>query len=569
MSEITQLEKNPGFGVFFALPAVYNMGLTLNSLRSPDHWRTCFVRQIVIALCIAAAVAVGPAAVPVSANTQAVATLEEYLDLLYSGNIESAAMFWTESIQERGARFNITYTNIPIKHDCNSPFLRSMDLMREFIGAPVTRIRSLRAGQLVQLESEKVVGQQVIKHTYYTWLRDGYFWLAYPQDFSTVDWPIVETMYFRIHVHPDRRRFLNQCVLDEADNFVKAMLDTLGIGGNLKKEFAEKKIEYFYVDSDSTIESWTGYLTKGMYDLPTNDILSSVFPHYHELTHLLVNARLHSMPLYTLPLVREGVAVRYGGRWGKNAAALIDLGVFLQREEIVPFDSILTMNGFATFAGADIAYPVAGVFVYFLLDRLGLEKFLDVYLAVSGEFNAINSLSPPQIQQQFADLCGFDSWSAVVADLDRYLDETLARQAVARPGVSDKGKVVCTGKDFRVLNDKEWLGFEFTIPESDTLAGTLLWGQDQRLLKGASTLFQEHFGETMPFGGYRYGVRFDRNEAGLYDYGTNQLMAKYIWGITPSENYLDESSRTIRIQFKRDIVNEVIPREDDFYRLPF
>ncbi|MDX9858401.1 MAG: hypothetical protein RBT76_11460 [candidate division Zixibacteria bacterium] len=502
------------------------------------------------------------------ANSQAIRTLEEYLDLLYSGNIESASMLWAEAIQERGARFGIEYTGIPIRHDCNSPFIRSMDRMREIALSPVSRIKTISGNQIYQLEFEKVVGQQVVKHVYYCWNIGGYYWLAYPQDFYTPTWPVVESKYFRIHVHPDKQKYLNQCVLDEADRFVGAMLDTLGMSSELKSEFAEKKIEYFYVDTDSTIEAWTGHLTKGMYDLPTNDILSSVFPHFHELTHLLLNARLHSLPLYTLPLLREGIAVRFGGRWGKNSAALIDLGVFLQREQIVPLDSILTMSGFANYAGADIAYPVSGVLSYYLLDHLGLKKYIDLYLAFSGEFDPINSMSPPDIQARFAERCGFDSWEAMMVDFNSYLDKTLAGRQVALPGAGDNSKLVMSGDDFTVTNDRDWLAFEFTIAADDSIAGTLLWGKDDRLTDRASSLFEEHFGN-MLFAGFRYAVRFDRNEAGLYDYGTNQLMAKYIWGITPSESYLDESTRTIRIRFKRDIVGEVVPIENDYYRLPF
>ncbi|MBD3403101.1 hypothetical protein GF420_09420 [candidate division GN15 bacterium] len=527
------------------------------------------MRNRVIVLCLVTGLLLATLVVDGKASNRGIDVLQEYLDLLYSGNIESAAMLWTESIQERGSRFGIEYTGIPIKHDCNSPFVRSMDLLREYIYTPVSRVRTMKGGQLYRLEFEKVINQQTITHAYYAWMQNGYFWLAYPQDFSTEDWPVVESKYFRIHTHPDRQKYLNRCVLDEADRFVAAMLDTLEMPDDVRSAFAEKKIEYFYVDHDSTIEAWTGHLTKGMYDLPTNDILSSVFPHYHEISHLLVNARLQSMPLYTLPLLREGIAVRYGGRWGKNAAALIDLGVFLQREEIVPFDSILTMHGFANYAGADIAYPVAGVFTYFLLDRLGEDRFYDLYLAFSGDFNPINSMSPIKIQQKFAAESGFDSWEAMMADMNEYLDETLLARRVAEPGSGDDGKLILAGEDFRVENDDEWLDFVFTLAPEDSLRGTLLWGQDTRLAGAASTLFDEHFPQKMPFAGYRYGVRFDRNEAGLYDYGTNQLMAKYIWGITPSEEYLDEESQTIRIRFKKNIVEGTLPEEDDYYRLPF
>ena len=63
-------------------------------------------------------------------------------------------------------------------------------------------------------------------------------------------------------------------------------------------------------------------------------------------------------------------------------------------------------------------------------------------------------------------------------------------------------------------------------------------------------------------------MRFDRNEAGLYDYATNQLVAKYIWGITPSEEYFNAEQHTISIKFRKSLLNERLPGEEDYRLLP-
>ncbi|MBU0983338.1 MAG: hypothetical protein KKA42_05680, partial [candidate division Zixibacteria bacterium] len=74
-----------------------------------------------------------------------------------------------------------------------------------------------------------------------------------------------------------------------------------------------------------------------------------------------------------------------------------------------------------------------------------------------------------------------------------------------------------------------------------------------------SSLFKEQTSNGAVPEGYRYGVQFDQNEAGLYDYATNQLLAKYIWGITPSPDYFDAEKGTVRICFKKDILKKTLP----------
>ena len=88
-------------------------------------------------------------------------------------------------------------------------------------------------------------------------------------------------------------------------------------------------------------------------------------------------------------------------------------------------------------------------------------------------------------------------------------------------------------------------------------------------LKGTlSSLFESHYRDSSQFEGYRYGIRFDQNEAGLYDYATNTLVAKYIWGITPSDDYYDKQGNKIYLKWKKSALNSVMPTRADFKLLP-
>jgi len=102
----------------------------------------------------------------------------------------------------------------------------------------------------------------------------------------------------------------------------------------------------------------------------------------------------------------------------------------------------------------------------------------------------------------------------------------------------------------------------------EPVKGSLLFSHDKRLDGKPSVLFTEQFDDRRPFEGYRYAVRFDENEAGLYDYATNRLLAKYIWGISPSEEYFDRESRTIAVKFRRDLVDGRMPARGDCVLLP-
>jgi hypothetical protein len=498
--------------------------------------------------------------------SRGVNTLTDYFDLLVSGNLESAGYLWRQDIYERAARFGIEYTGIPLKVDCNSPIVRNLGIMQDHLQPPVKSVAVLQPENFSRLEFNNIVQGQVVKHSYFTEYLGNYPWLIHAQDYYARDWPIVESGYFRIHAHPDVAEFLTQATLAAADRFVEAMADSLHLDKALVTEMADSKIEYFYCNTDTTVKQIIGHQVQGTFDLPTNDIISATFPHFHELLHLLVNARLKKLPLFTMPLFREGIAVRYGGRWGKGSNALADLGIFMHRQQIVPFDSILTFADFSNYSGADIAYPVAGVFTGYLLDRMGLDRYLQLYLAFSGSFEELNALTTADVQTKIAELTGQADWDAVMTGFNEYLDQYSQKHGVARPGGLAKGKALVTNAAYAVSTEGDWVAFDFTCPATDTVAGTILWGKDDGFGGGQSALFKEQFRTDRVFGGYRYSVRFDQFEVGLYDYASNQLLAKYIWGITPSDDYYDEPTRTVHVCFKKAMVTSLPENDVVFFR---
>jgi hypothetical protein len=496
--------------------------------------------------------------------------VNEYFELISAENFDIAGDMWTPEALERSSRFGISYSDIPLRVDCNSPIIRYYDKLQSRLMSPIRKCETLEEDAWYQVEYSDILGSALLKHNYFVQKRGDWFWLSYSQDFYASEWPVTESRYFRVHAHPEVQKFLNDAVLAEADNFVEKTARRLGMDEATRDLIARDKIEYFYCASDTVVEQITGFLVKGTLDLASNDVISADFPHLHELTHLLVNIRLSELPLYSMPVTREGVAVYLGGRWGKHTSVLMDLAIFLYQQELVVFDSILTMAGFQTASGADIVYPVTGMFCGYLIDRLDVEGFLELYRKLSGKFEYLNGMATSDIQNIILDATGMNDWSDLKVGFDTYVEGYLVNEVVAQPGAGETSRVLVENDRVTVGDSGDWISFVFTALPEDTLCqGNLLFDKIGLFDGQSSSLYDSQYGSDIPFEGYRYGVRYDQNEIGLYDYATNLLVAKYIWGITPSDDYFDAEAKTISIRFRKSVFDGRLPEPDEIELLSY
>ncbi len=491
-------------------------------------------------------------AAAVATTDHGVMTLGEYFDLLVSGNLESALYLWTQEDLDRSSRFGIEYEGIPLKVDCTSPVVRDLAKMRDYLQPPVRTFSELDPN-FNRMKFSQIVDGELVEHYYYVFFDGEYHWLTHPQNYFCQDWPISESKYFRIHADPLGSGTPNSIALAMADQFVEKMADSLDLTSADMTNLREKKIEYFYCHSDSIVMEITGHRTKGTLDLATNDVISAFFPHYHELTHLLINIKLKKLPLYTQPLMREGIAVYLGGRWGKAATSLLDLACFLYQEKIVDLDSLLTMRDFNANSSADIAYPVAGLFAAYLVDEIGIDKFLKLYRAQSGDFATVYGMTRVDVKNLIAVALDKADWGAVLDGFIAFQEKMKAEQSMVLPGAIADGEELLRGDGFVVQSDKHWLAFEFSGTAENALTGNLLFDQEAALQGAISELYVKQYRDSIPFEGYRRGIRFDQNEVGLYDYATSELLAKYIWGISPSEEYFDEARNVVTVKFRKEL----------------
>ncbi len=493
--------------------------------------------------------------------------LKEYFEMLVSGNLETAGYMWTQTAQERSSRFKISYKEIPIKLDCSSPVVRYLDEMSDYLTRPVSKKQILDDGFSKLTFSTIFLGKNV-EHPYYLYHDGSYYWLTYSQEYYCREWPVVESKYMRVHYHPDVKKYLNSLILKEADSFIESLMKKIGIDQNDIEIIEEKKIEYFFCDSDMTVKRITGFLAKGIYDLASDDIISAFFPHYHEIAHLLIAIKLKEQSLYTLPIFREGISVYFGGRWGKMPETLAELAAVLLKHELISIDSILTMNDFKNNSGSDIAYPVAGLFNEFIYSNIPQEKYWQLYREFSGTFEKVNSLTADSIKLTLMNSLNLKSWQKLLENFNKFSREKISLYAEIMPGITEKSNELWSNDMVELSVRKDWVNLKFSHSSDRAVSGNLLFGKISNSETQLSSLFQEQYDTDTVREDYRFGIRYDRNEVGLYDYVTNHLVAKYIWGILPSDKYFDSTAKSISLRIKKNIFTDGLPQKENFKLLP-
>ena len=502
-------------------------------------------------------------------NTKAetnITTLSSYFDLIVSGNIESAKYLWTDACRERAERFGIEYDNIPLKIDCYSPIVKDVNRMRNYLEPAVKRASNMPLGFSNLLYSNLVEGQ-LVEYTYYMQNINDYYWLTFPQEYYSHGWKIIESKYFRIRYDSTLENQLNPIAIEEADKFIEQIASQIHLSKEKLQHIADKKIEYLFCESDKMVEEITGHLVKGTYDMPSNDIISAFFPHYHEIVHLMINYKLQKLPLYALPLLREGVAVHLGGRWGKSPKPLQIIGEFLITEQMVSLDSILTFSAFNKAATSNIAYSVSGLFSGYIIDKIGIDQYLQLYRELSGNFDSLMALTSADIKAKFVSSLQLKDWDNLQADFRIYLDKIVA-EAQMTPGINSKGKEIFNSQGVVITADKEFYNFAISANQQDTVQGNLIFHKMENLQNTRSTLFEEQYKLDQKYIGYQYGVRYDQNEVGVYDYATNHLLAKYIWSLKPSDSYYSEKDHKLYFKFKKDVLPLELDKKTEFVLLP-
>jgi hypothetical protein len=70
-----------------------------------------------------------------------------------------------------------------------------------------------------------------------------------------------------------------------------------------------------------------------------------------------------------------------------------------------------------------------------------------------------------------------------------------------------------------------------------------------------SGLFADHL-PNASYDGESYGIQFSQSEAGLYNYYTDTLVAKYISSFSPSDEYWNPEKRIMRFRLAKSVLSQ-------------
>lgn len=490
--------------------------------------------------------------------------LESYVTAVLADDLAQAASCWRRVDRERAVALGVRYANAPLKVDSDSPLWNAREAIRR--GAcdwRLGRTGTAGAGLLAGTPWRELVlsqGADTLRFRY-AFARDdavaGAPWrLAAPVSLAFAQGIAGQSRFVDVaDCRPGATAAGAEAMAALLDSCVADMCARLAVPDSLRGRLARAKLRYLVADP-AGVEALAGAPTVGVANLQLDVVVTSHLCHAHELAHLLVNAWLREPPLYTLPLLQEGIAVHLGGRWGRHPRVLDRLGRTTLATGVVAFDDLLTRDDFLG-QPADLTYAPAGAFAGYVLATGGPEGLRAAMLAVSGGAIAVAALDRPGVQRALSVAMG-QTWPVLDAAFHDFVraDTTTGLS----PGASVAGAAAeLAVDDLRVtFSDGEGspaVGIVVAAAGATPAAGAVLFGGAAESVPGqpGNPLFARQF-PGRPYRGESHALIFSPEEVGLYDYRSQLLIALHAQGFWPSPDYADAPRRTLRFRLDRALL---------------
>lgn len=330
-----------------------------------------------------------------------------------------------------------------------------------------------------------------------------------PITFYTQNWEIRESKYFKFFVSDPS--LFNEEIVTHLEEFLHTVFQKLLFTANEKQKLEEEKITYVLCKDSEEIKEITGFNTRGIYILASDAVVTAFNCHYHEFVHLLINYKLKELAMYTHPLLLEGIAVALGGRGGKEPEIITDMGYFLEISDYLSYKDLLSPKGFYQ-NNSSISYPVSGLYVTFLLENIGVEAFLQLYLKYSSNYPVTKEISPEDLPHENA--------------MMRFMNNYSTMDNIQFPE-SFTGQIFIE-KDKLVIEETE--DFYYFQLKSDKLLLT----DNMKNVKYKSKKFKALFPDEN-YQREKYLILVNEEEINIYNLYTNNLIACYVSSFSLSQ----------------------------------
>lgn len=439
------------------------------------------------------------------------------------GNIES---FVLDTELEKSRRLGISYENTPDK------FLISYDIDKDVK-------EKINSGFVKYEVSKSDLGNGFTKATFslkgMSYKREYFFkngrYIS-PELYYTRDWKNFTSKYFNFFISDPS--LFNSYSADKLDSYVEAISNLLNLTKDDKSVLEKNKIIYILCRDEKEIEKLTGFNTRGMYMLAFDEIVTTFNTHFHELSHLLINFRLRSLPLYTLPFLQEGFAAATGGRGGLMRNIIMDAGYYLEKSGYIPYNSILTKKEFAS-EDASMTYPVAALYNYFLLKELGIESYLKLYRSLSGSGKFVENLGTDSIR--------FPS----EMHFKEFLNSYNYMGGISFEEKGAPGRLVYEGASGKIYD-----GGSFYIVR---LKSNMVLSSPEKPQNYRSKKFEEIF-PGVKYNGQKYLITSNAREISVYNLYTNNLTGSWSAGFSFSHKNVPVQEGYYQFYLSKDIFDE-------------
>jgi len=347
------------------------------------------------------------------------------------------------------------------------------------------------------------------------------------------DWVRIKSKYFEFHTSDSS--LLNEYSIHKLDSFVENILELLGCSKEEIKKLEKEKIHYFLCRDDAEITKLTGYSARGLYYI-ANDFIISVFNcHYHEILHLLINYKLKSLSLFTVPLLQEGFAVAFGGRGGNESDIILGMGFFLVKSNFIDYEMLLSKSSFYQF-DASMSYPVAGLYTKYLIDAIGIEKYLELYRKYSSSLDELEKtkISNDDLPQKIKWLNYID----INSNSNPISITTIDKQYFPIIVVENEDFSIYTNSNAYLIKVKNTIGFK-----------------SKSIKNYRSKLFTELY-PNQNYNNEKYIISANSEEVSIYNLLTNNLVAKYVKGFSFDNKSVNEENGFFEFSVKREIFDD-------------
>ena len=488
--------------------------------------------------------------------------IESYIDAVKSGDWEAAEKCWLPEEVEKSKRLRIIYQGIEAKYDCSSLLFTLQPEIAE--GLVEVEIGEREIGDtLAVFDILLLAGGDTITVKYYALEKDAEWFLVYPMTVLASEWNSLQSKYADVFFSD--QSMINDYAVDALDDYIEYLTEFLELDPDKINRLRREKVDY-YLCTKEDFKNTTGYDAHGLAYLSADAIITRHLPHPHEMTHLIINYTLDSVPLYTLPFMQEGLACVCGGRWGKSPEVIDQLGSAILKNNLCNLDDILTLQGFNVTVGMpDISYPVSSLFVGYLIETMGIQDFKKLYLELSGSSEEINDYSKEYVISKIEILSGlpFDSIRVGFLEYSVMHEDGSIFIYVDNPDAESIQKLTSDSLEIEISESADC--YNFVIGGlKDKLDGTILLFDDSVRLPDEyqSWMFADQLPE-LEYNGAVYGIRFDINEAGFYDYRTNILEAKFVSTFFPEAPYYDPVNKAVKFSLRKSL----IPKSLDSYQI--